>query len=68
MNLDEHLVDLDGRLLHLSDLDHVGWAVPGLHRCPHTGTVATITHRTATSLIRKRSVIITGDQGVASDP
>ena len=45
-NLDEHLVVPDGRLLHLSDPNHLRWAVPGIDRRLHTGTVATAPHRT----------------------
>ena len=40
MNLDEHLVVPDGRPLHFSDPNDVRWAVSGLDRRLHTGTVA----------------------------
>jgi hypothetical protein len=53
MNLDQYLVVRDGRLLHLSDPNHLRRAVSGMDRRLHTGTVATAPHRTATSLIRE---------------
>ena len=36
-----------------SDPNDVRWAVSGLDRCLHTGTVATVLHGTAMSLIRE---------------
>jgi hypothetical protein len=48
VNLDEHLVVLGRRLVHLCDPNHVRRTVSGVHCCLHGWTVATPPRSTAT--------------------